>query len=548
MTIPVINTNKMNSPLWLIMLVAVLILFISIYMFRLPLEFVNYMDEGDFGRDLYNFWLVSQGKLPYIDFNWIYGPLVPLLYGMVFKVFGVSAFNAIVLWYLNFVVSVFLLFYVVKSFANSFMAFIASLVFILYYEGFLIPVFNHVTGLIFILLSILFLFKYLTFKKTLYLYLIAISCFMLMMVKLNIGIAFSVPILSFIIFFNLKDKNHLKHILYSFSLISFLLFFLYLFILSNTPFDQIVKSFPYGANSHTSYEKAFIIHDSLFTSSFIPDINSYLNFVFYFSNLNLWYFVVIIICLAFSYVMYKRDGLDSPSYKFVLILSFAALITTHEFLLIGSSYSLTMWTLIIIVILIFYIINYILTEMTFNHISSKFFGSFVVLMFFFIIVKFYVFVLPLNTITYKCDQKRLQVSVLNFYWYHLMTNMTKYIIANTSQGERLFCYPYCALYNFTSSRFAPSRFTEFLYISNITEADQKQIIKDIEKNKVKLVLNVRIESPLNLGYGRFGETHCLLLYDYIQANYKLDKRFYDDYLDGMRVPVFFYKRKTPFKL
>lgn len=102
------------------------------------------------------------------------------------------------------------------------------------------------------------------------------------------------------------------------------------------------------------------------------------------------------------------------------------------------------------------------------------------------------------------------------------------------------------MYNFLSNRLAPSRLTEFLFISNVTEKDQKQVIQDIEKQHVKLILNVRIGSPTSCGYGRFGETHSLLLYNYIHANYKLDTSFYDDYLNGMNIPIYFYKRKTPF--
>jgi hypothetical protein len=53
---------------------------------------LNYQDllsQGDHGRDLYAFDAVTHGKLPYKDFWWVYGPLMPYYYGLFFKIFGV---------------------------------------------------------------------------------------------------------------------------------------------------------------------------------------------------------------------------------------------------------------------------------------------------------------------------------------------------------------------------------------------------------------------------------------------------------------------------
>ena len=53
---------------------------------------LNYQDQlaqGDHGRDLYAFDVVTHGQLPYKDFWWVYGPLMPYYYGFFFKVLGV---------------------------------------------------------------------------------------------------------------------------------------------------------------------------------------------------------------------------------------------------------------------------------------------------------------------------------------------------------------------------------------------------------------------------------------------------------------------------
>ena len=53
------------------------------------LNFQDLLSQGDHGRDLYAFDAVTHGKLPYKDFWWVYGPLMPYYYGLFFKIFGV---------------------------------------------------------------------------------------------------------------------------------------------------------------------------------------------------------------------------------------------------------------------------------------------------------------------------------------------------------------------------------------------------------------------------------------------------------------------------
>ena len=46
--------------------------------------------QGDHGRDLYAAQAVYRGELPYKDFWWVYGPLMPYYYGLFYKIFGIK--------------------------------------------------------------------------------------------------------------------------------------------------------------------------------------------------------------------------------------------------------------------------------------------------------------------------------------------------------------------------------------------------------------------------------------------------------------------------
>src|SRR5262249_52926600 len=54
------------------------------------LDYKDYLSQGDHGRDLYTAQATLQGQLPYKDYFWNYGPLMPFYYALVFKILGVS--------------------------------------------------------------------------------------------------------------------------------------------------------------------------------------------------------------------------------------------------------------------------------------------------------------------------------------------------------------------------------------------------------------------------------------------------------------------------
>jgi hypothetical protein len=54
------------------------------------LNFQEYLSQGDHGRDLYAAQAILRGEVPYQDFWWVYGPLMPYYYGLFFKAFGTT--------------------------------------------------------------------------------------------------------------------------------------------------------------------------------------------------------------------------------------------------------------------------------------------------------------------------------------------------------------------------------------------------------------------------------------------------------------------------
>lgn len=539
--------NKIvESPIWILFSAIALIYSTFIYYGSI---YLNSIDEGDFGRDLYNFYLVSKGNLPYIDFNWIYGPLSPIIYGINFNITGTSIFSALNLWYIIYFIICLLLYHTVKTFSNHFTAFISIVLFI-GWHGYRFGTFNHSLGIIFIILAILFLYKYLDSNNIKYLYIVGISCFLLNLVKLNMGIAFSVGLFGTIFIISLFDKKASKQIFLAGILSLLLTILVYGGLWYFSPLDQLAKSFPYFGSyhqyNHLPLLKKFIDCETSIISPVIF-FNTITRQIYFIISLNTWLFLAILSGFIICFFIYKKDKLNKD-FTFILTLSICALLTTHEFLIATSLYSLRYWTLSIIIILILYIANYLINKYK----EKRYFKPvFIVLMVVFIFVlsfKYYNIASYEAVRTYYYPHKRAQVELANVQWLLLAVEAVNYIEKNSNPGDKMLTLPYDTIYNFISNREQPSRITEFSYISNINTSDEAAIIADMEKKKVKLIMYAIRESDLDSGLGKFGTTHCQKLSKYIKDNYYLDQIF-DSKKNNTNFlsPITFYKRKTPFK-
>src|SRR4051812_49204458 len=55
------------------------------------IDYIPLLRVGDHGRDLYAFQRTLAGEMPYRDYFWVYGPLMPCVYALCMKIGGVSA-------------------------------------------------------------------------------------------------------------------------------------------------------------------------------------------------------------------------------------------------------------------------------------------------------------------------------------------------------------------------------------------------------------------------------------------------------------------------
>jgi hypothetical protein len=78
-------SSKMKNVLSLLLLIVV-----GLFIYFPSLDILPYMAEGDTGRDLYAYEMTLEGKTPYRDYFYNYGPLMPYYYALCFKFFGIK--------------------------------------------------------------------------------------------------------------------------------------------------------------------------------------------------------------------------------------------------------------------------------------------------------------------------------------------------------------------------------------------------------------------------------------------------------------------------
>src|SRR3989338_8018535 len=113
-------------------------------------DFQGFLAQGDHGRDLYAAQAVLRGDLPYRDFWWVYGPLMPYYYGACTLVFG-KTIGAILLGKLIIKVIAAVLIYAAMALcAAPLTAFFTAVWFVIFHQDFFFT-YNHIGGIALIL-------------------------------------------------------------------------------------------------------------------------------------------------------------------------------------------------------------------------------------------------------------------------------------------------------------------------------------------------------------------------------------------------------------
>ena len=505
-------------------LALLLLILTGLCVFSPYFDYQPWLSTGDHGLNLYAAEAALRGELPYHDYHWFYGPLMPYYYALFFKIFGAKITSAIIGQIALNILSGCFIFAGLSLFTSPLIAFGAAIWFWAFDFGFHYT-YNHFGGIMLSTLLLYYHFLYIktSRKKTLYACLFVI--FLLSFVKINIGLSalaafcLSVTIKEFLDG-KLNSKLFKIFLLSALAGIPLLLGIAHYFLLKGLPFYIIKQGFQYfGTDAfkdiYPPLSASLLSLPKLlfhYAKTSVPQ--------FGFCLLLLACFVKIIFCLRKTEKA-ERNAFFAASAALLLYYLFLL----HEYLISGIFYR-RIWSAPFLTALCFLLIGYA---------AKKFHKNLAA------ILVVAVLFLPIKRIfndnaeisRFKVAHHSLPHPRGNIYyknsplWTYTVSLTLDFIENNMGEKDLFLAIPYEPLYYFLSGKPSPSRQLAFFDFIAIPKEQEKQIIQEIESHKTNYVLLSNRINSSEIGLGVFGETYCPLLARYIDENFETVATFGD---------------------
>src|SRR5262245_32354816 len=167
---------------------VLLLMAVGILIYYPSLDVMPYISEGDIGRDLYAYEMTLEGKIPYRDYFYNYGPLMPYYYALFFKAFGFKISSILLGRVILNLICGWLIFESLRLFFRPLAAMLGTWWYWSFNQDFTFT-FNHTGGVCLLLLIIYCLLQRTIQPKPFTTGVIVAALFLLLLVKLNIGLA-----------------------------------------------------------------------------------------------------------------------------------------------------------------------------------------------------------------------------------------------------------------------------------------------------------------------------------------------------------------------
>jgi len=381
--------------------------------------------------------------------------------------------------------------------------------------------YNHIGGVFLILSVIYFLFLYIKNSKKRFIYMASFLCFLLSLVKINMGISTLAGFLSLIFLREIQEKTltpqKKKIILCSGIFTLAAVGSVYSLLIYELPLYYIRQCFPYLRSDHP-------INVTIFQSCKMLLAAVFHNFQ---SSLpNLFFGLTVFFCAVKSFLAFRQKNENQNSLAFALTgLIVLSILNLHEFFASGIYYRIFWISPIIIMI------NFIFIFLGIKNLSRVLqYGICLVLL---LVVSVEALQRHQLFQAYKIPSQYLPFETGKVYvtnspeWLDTVKKTTFFLQNHLKKDEGFFALPYDPLYYFFARKNSPVRELDFFEHIKIGDEQQKKIIHRLEETKTNwIVLSSRSNSPV-LGLGTLGRDYGIMLNKYIQDHFELIETFGD---------------------
>lgn len=483
-------------------------------------NFQPYIAQGDHGRDLYSYKATMEGALPYKDYSSEFGPLMPYYYSLFYRLFGIKV-QSVLLGYNLLILTVGVIIYLACAvFLPPFFAYTCAVWYWAFRGAEFFYTYNHIGGLCALLSCLYCLFLYIRTSRLKYIYLAFLSLFFLLLIRLNLGVTSLFALNICLIVTDITQKNHpLKNRIriYTYASLATLggAAVIYWLLLSPLPGYILYECFPFIKSHRTDVTATPADAVFLLGQIILANFNaSWLNRL-------LGVFIVALGVQACISIFQNKIDKKIKTDILMVFFSLATLMafTLHEFLASGVYYRLT-WTFSLLLIAFFYLV-FFATVPAHKDLRTLLVAALLSLALFSISQKnFLVYEIKRLGEPLRFGDNKV-FTLQSDSWRKTVGDVCDYIVKNTREDEKIFVLPFDPLYYFLTGRGNASRQLIFFEHKHISEEQEKNTIADlIDKNVNWILISNRAWSD-EPGMGRFGETYCLLLADYIQKNFQV---------------------------
>lgn len=488
----------------------------------IQMNYQPWLAEGDHGLVLYASEMVLNGHRPYHDFHFFYGPLMPYYFGAFLLLFGVKISSVLMAQSVLNVCTGLCIYGFLSRFTFPALSCLAAIWFWLFSKSFFYT-YNHIGIIACSMFAVYLCGSYIKHGRLRTINLALIAAVVAGLIKLNFGIilslevAASVFVIDLILGRSLFDSS--KRILYAMSLLVVPLLVLlsnYLTVIG-LPFHIVKQCFQYFGNDATAEEYPGIFENLNFISTELIQRVAQFDY-------SIVILVSAIILSIFYFFPYKSkvQPAQQTHKEFLCAIACLAVFTVgnwHEFILSGvyfrTFFSEPMYTTFIFLLL------------GWAAVRSKLAIRSTVFACLFVIVISQLYFTAQKISIHKKPWKLIPMPKADIYvqnnprWMHTTLNTVQYIGQQLGSTEKFLAIPYDPLLYYLTDRVSPTRQLVFLQFNQIPEQQEQAIIKDLEQHQVNwITMSNRVLSD-DRGEGVFGQTHCLLLNQYIKDNFEV---------------------------
>ncbi len=486
------------------------------------LDFQVSLAQGDHGANLYAFAQTAQGKIPYKDFWYPYGPLMLYYYGFFLKIFGENIQSVLIgLCLLKFLGGLFC-YLSLSLFIFPFLAFIGGVWFFVFCPDFFIT-YNHNSVFTLSLISLYCLFSYLKNSRKIDVFIGLISLFLVLFIRVNMGFFLILAFLACLFWIDSVNKTSFLRIHKSLS--GILLIFLFGVSLLLTYFFS--SQFPsYSLPGYLSYFK-----NLGFPWIFFSRIKFYLSDMI-FQNTSSWpnlLFSIFALLTAVQTILLIFSKNCEKQFKNIILLaigisSLFLFLASHEYLASNVIYRI-LWMAPFEIILVFLCVGF----------GTRTLPPLILLLIYFaiLIVPFnkafatHTSIQQLKKPSYYLNLEKGQIYTANSAeWTTTVTETVNYLNHHLNTDDIFLALPYEPLYYFLTGKKSPLWNLLLMQPAGI-DRKEKDIIQTLEENKIKYIVLSNRANSSEKEVGVFGQTYLVNLYSTIMEHYEEVETFGD---------------------